>query len=122
MATAPKPKPKVKPRPEGKYLIPGSNSGKMSKALQKPKLLIAPGRSKSQAEIDKIFGSTAIKKTSRGPVTGTGTSSGSGKTPNLPKSTKMSESAKPKATSKPKPKGPYEKDYMKPPKTEKKKK
>jgi hypothetical protein len=29
---------------------------------------------------------------------------------------------KPKVTSKPKPKGPYEKDYMKPPKTEKKKK
>jgi response regulator of citrate/malate metabolism len=83
-------------RPEGKYLIPGSNSNKMASALQKPKMVISGGRSKSQAEIDKIFGITAVKKTSRGPVTGTGTSSGTTtkKTPDLPKSTKMSESAK----------------------------
>ena len=32
------------------------------------------------------------------------------------------QAPKPKSTSKPKSKGPYEKDYMKPPKTEKKKK
>jgi hypothetical protein len=95
MAAAPKPKTKVKPRPEGVYPIPGKDSNVMYKR-SKPKSLIVPGKSKSQAEIDKIFPRTAVKKTSRGPVTGTGTSSGTTtkKTPNLPKSTKMSESAK----------------------------
>lgn len=85
-------------RPEGKYLIPGSNSNKMASALQKPKMVISGGKSRSNAEVDKVFGRTSVKKTSRGPVTATGTSSGTQtkKAPNLPKSTKMSESAKKK--------------------------
>jgi hypothetical protein len=64
------------PAPKPRKLIPGSNSGKMASALQKPKVVKPTG---------------PVKKTSR-PVTGTGTSSKM--YPDLPKSTKMSESAK----------------------------
>ena len=64
------------PAPKPKKLIMGPNSAKMSKALEKPKVVKPTG---------------PVKKTSR-PVTGTGTSSKM--YPDLPKSTKMSESAK----------------------------
>lgn len=64
------------PTPKPKKLIMGPNSGKFSKALEKPKVVKPTG---------------PVKKTSR-PVTGTGTSSKM--YPDLPKSTKMSESAK----------------------------
>ena len=81
-------------RPEGKYLIPGSNSNKIASALQKPKMVISGGKSKSQAEVDKIFGRTPAKKAS-GSVTGTGKSSGTKNGPykDLPKSVKISGSA-----------------------------
>jgi hypothetical protein len=72
------------PKPTTKKLIPGPNSSKMSKALEKPKVV--------KPKVVKPTG--PVKKTSR-PVTGTGTSSGTqNKFPTLPKSTKMSESAK----------------------------
>lgn len=96
-------------RPTGKYLNPGSDTNKMNKALQKPKITIVSSSDKTYMENQRLEKMKNARTTgginnpqvqpvyrNQNGVTGTGTSSGTQtkKYSDLPKSTKISGSAK----------------------------